>query len=143
MNLPTIVIGKTDRERLMSAAKNALTHARPVPGAVTLLGEIARARTVSNKLLPTDVVAMHRQIEIKDNVRKTKRQLCLVYPDENVADSETVSVLTPMGAALIGLSEGDSIEWCSAAGDRHSITVLRVWPGAMGIVRAASKPKRG
>jgi transcription elongation GreA/GreB family factor len=75
MFLPTIVIGNAERERLVSAAKNALTRARPAPGASTLLSEIARARIVPNKLLPTDVVAMHRQIEIQDDVRKTKRRV--------------------------------------------------------------------
>jgi regulator of nucleoside diphosphate kinase len=36
-----------------------------------------------------------------------------------------VSVLSPLGAALIGLSEGDSIDWCSASGEPSSVTVLR------------------
>jgi transcription elongation GreA/GreB family factor len=49
-------------------------------------------------------------VEIRDNIRKTKRQLCLIYLDKNASGSETVSVLTPMGAALSGLSEGGSIE---------------------------------
>jgi hypothetical protein len=45
----------------------------------------------------------------------------------------------PMGAAVIGLSEGDSIEWCTAADDRHSTTVVLVWSGKTGVLRPARK----
>jgi len=141
MPLPTIVIGKIDRQRLVSVAKDALRSARPAPAASTLLSEIARARTVSKKFLPTNVVAMHRQVEIRDNITSRKTRLRLIYPDEAISDTEALSVVTPMGAALIGLSEGDSIDWCSAGGDRQSVTVLRVCPGTTGILRPATTSK--
>lgn len=132
MTLPAITIGKADRQRLISLAKDALSQPRPMPAASILLGEVARAKIVSNKFLPTDVVAMHRQIEIRDNVTNGTKRLRLVDPDEHISGAQAVSVVTPIGAALIGLSEGDTIEWCSPAGDRHNVTVLRVWPGAPG-----------
>ena len=138
MSVPTIVIEKMDRQRLLSAAKDALTSLRPAPAASALLSEIARARIVSKKFLPTNVVAMHRRVEIRDNITKSKKRLRLVYPDENATDIEAVSVVTPTGAALIGLSEGDLIDWCSASGDRHSIAIVRVWPGATRILRRAT-----
>ena len=140
MPLPTIMIGKIDRQRLVSVAKDVLRSARPVPAASTLLREIARAGTMAKKFLPTNVVAMHRQVEIRDNITESKKRLRLVYPDEATSDAD-LSVVTPMGAALIGLSEGDSIGWCSAAGDRQHVTVLRVWPGTTRISRSADTDK--
>ena len=71
---------------------------------------------------------MHREIEIHDNIRQTKRRLKLVYPGEDAVTPDEVSVLTPLGVALIGLSAGDSIEWCTPTGDRRSVTVLRTLP---------------
>ena len=50
----------------------------------------------------------------------------LVYPGEEDTDIGRVSVLTPIGAALIGLSEGQSIRWRSALGDWRDLTVLRI-----------------
>jgi hypothetical protein len=52
VSLPTIVIGKADRRQLVSAVKNALTHARPAPGASTLLSEIARAENRVKEVTP-------------------------------------------------------------------------------------------
>jgi regulator of nucleoside diphosphate kinase len=68
---------------------------------------------------------MHREIEIRDNIRNTKSRLRLVYPREDTVTPDAVSVLTPLGVALIGLSAGDSIEWCTLTGDRRSVTILR------------------
>jgi regulator of nucleoside diphosphate kinase len=52
--------------------------------------------------------------------------LRIVYPGEEDGGGDRVSVLTPVGAAILGLSEGASIDWCTAARDRRSLTVLRV-----------------
>jgi regulator of nucleoside diphosphate kinase len=90
-----------------------------------LLGEVARATIVAEEALPAEVVVVPSEVEIHDNMTNTRRLLRLVYPEETALDSNSVSVLTPLGASLIGLSVGDSIDWCTAARDRRSITVLR------------------
>jgi regulator of nucleoside diphosphate kinase len=56
----------------------------------------------------------------------------LVYPHEADVTAGKISVLTPIGAALIGLSVSQSIEWETNLGDRRSLTVLRVSPPAPG-----------
>jgi regulator of nucleoside diphosphate kinase len=90
-----------------------------------LLSEIGRATIVVQDSLPPQVVAVHSEVEIRDNVTNTKRRLRLVYPEDATLDSNMVSVLTPLGAALVGLSVGDTIDWCTATGDQSSVTVLR------------------
>ena len=56
-----------------------------------------------------------------DNITNTNRRLQLVYPGEDDADPTAVSVLSPLGAALIGLSVGVAFDWCNVYGDRHSV----------------------
>jgi regulator of nucleoside diphosphate kinase len=101
---------------------------RASPAASNLLSELARATILVKDALPRGVVAMGSEVEIHDDIRKTCSQVRLAYPDEAALEPKAVSVLTPLGVALIGLSEGASIEWCTAKGDLSRITVLRVLP---------------
>jgi regulator of nucleoside diphosphate kinase len=125
MKLPPITIAKAERDRLVSIATAALGSERPNVAASMLLSEVSRATIVAQGSLPPQVVAVHSEVDIHDKITNTKRRLRLVYPEEATADSNAVSVLTPLGAALIGLSVGDSIDWCTATGDQRFITVLR------------------
>ena len=124
MTLPAITISEKDREQLMSVATAAISGVRPAQGASMLLSEIGRATVIDP--LPKGVVTVHSNVEFRDNVGKVVTRARLVYPDEAMAGTNSVSVLTPLGAALIGLSEGDSISWCSRTGNLRSVTVLRV-----------------
>jgi regulator of nucleoside diphosphate kinase len=126
MTLPPVVISAADRERLVSIATSALMSDRPNPPASNLLNEIARATVLPANAVPQSVVVMGSEVEIQDDVRKSWFRVRLVYPDETASGSETVSVLTPLGVALIGLAEGHSFHWCSATGDPSTITIVRV-----------------
>jgi regulator of nucleoside diphosphate kinase len=128
MTLPSIVISKEDRDRLMSVATSALTGNRTTTAASTLLSEIGRANILAGNSVPQDVVRMGSEVEIRDDIRQTCSRVRLVYPDEVATARNDVSVLTRLGIALIGLSEGASMQWCTATGDPSKITVLRVFP---------------
>jgi regulator of nucleoside diphosphate kinase len=139
MSLPSITMADTDHERLRAVAIAALGHERPGMAASMLLGEVSRAVVVARESLSPDVVGMDSIVKIRDDITKTDRVLHLVYPEDVVADSD-VSVLTPLGAALVGLSRGDSIDWCTATGERSSVTVLEIRCG--GPERDATEPAR-
>lgn len=124
VKLPPVTISETDRKRLVSVATAALTDRRMSPTASNLLREVYRATIVPDAQLPTNVVAVHSRVDVHDNLTGTDSQIVLVFPDEPCAKPNAVSVLTPLGAALIGLSEGASVDWCTASGDRSSKTVL-------------------
>ena len=124
MTIPAVRLTKADRDRLASAAVTALGHERPWSAASMLLSEISRATIIDSDSPLPRVVAPHRDIEIHDNITNTKKRLQLVYPGENEANRDAISVLSPLGAALIGLSVGDTFEWCNMYGDRYSVTVL-------------------
>jgi regulator of nucleoside diphosphate kinase len=125
VKLPPVIISETDRERLVSVATAALADKRVSPAASNLLREVYRAAIVPDDQLPKNVVAVHSHVDVRDNLTGTSSQIVLVLPDEKDAQKNAVSVLTPLGAALVGLSEGASIDWCTANGDRMSKTVLR------------------
>jgi regulator of nucleoside diphosphate kinase len=133
--LPEVTITSTDRRRLVAIATAALVSERDGVAASMLLSEIARATVVPQDCLPSNVVDMGCEVEVRDNIDATTRQLRIVYPGEDDG-RHAVSVLTPIGAALIGLPEGASIDWCTAAGDRRSFTLLRVRRRAVSPVKA-------
>lgn len=88
--------------------------------------ELDRAIVVPSERMPTDVVTMHsRCIYIDENVG-VQREIELVYPDEADPNEGKVSVLAPIGSALLGLAAGQSIDWELPGGRIHRLRVLRV-----------------
>jgi regulator of nucleoside diphosphate kinase len=126
--LPPVIFSEADRDRLYAIAISALANNRMAPAASNVLREISRAKIVPNDELPVNVVAVNSHVDVRDNVVGTNRRVVLVLPDEASTQPNAVSVLSPLGAALIGLSEGYSIEWCTASGERSSVTVLQSTP---------------
>jgi len=123
--LPPVMLSEADRDRLYAIAISALTNSRMASAASNVLREISRAKIVPDDQLPENVVAVNSHVDVRDNVAGTTRRIVLVMPDETSIQPNAVSVLSPLGAALIGLSEGHSVDWCSASGEPGSITVLQ------------------
>jgi regulator of nucleoside diphosphate kinase len=119
-NLPPISVTTTDFDRLRALAQ-ASTHA-----AEFLAREIDRARLIEPEDASDKLVTMNARVRYRDDVTGQERAVTLVYPNEADIDVGRVSVLTPVGAALIGLSAGQSIEWESPTGGVRSLTVLVV-----------------
>lgn len=117
---PEIIVSQTDHEELIELALKGLGRA---PGAALLLQEMERAKVVREP--PADVVAMNGAVEFEYDGRHY-RDFHLVYP--NCADfaNGRISVLTPVGAALIGVAEGDTIWWPDDMRNVHRLTVLKV-----------------
>jgi regulator of nucleoside diphosphate kinase len=69
---------------------------------------------------------MESAVEYQDNVTGEVRRITLVYPGEQDSRADRVSILTQVGAALIGLSEGQSMEWQGPTGGWRGLTVRRV-----------------
>jgi regulator of nucleoside diphosphate kinase len=80
---------------------------------------------VSPDAVPADVVRMGSTVEFRaDNGQQ--RTVTLVFPgDADIAEGK-ISILTPIGTALIGLSPGQSISWAARDGRRQRLTVLKV-----------------
>jgi regulator of nucleoside diphosphate kinase len=90
-----------------------------------LLDEMERAKVVDATAVPTDVVRMGSTVTFKADDGQT-RTLKLVYPADESLDDHRISVMTPVGAALIGLAVGQSISWVARDGKNHRLTVTKV-----------------
>ncbi|WP_207539563.1 nucleoside diphosphate kinase regulator [Sabulicella rubraurantiaca] len=123
---PPITLSATDEERLSSLA--AAVARRSPEVAEHLLREIDRARIVPPGRVPPDVVAMHSHVEYRDGGTGTVRRVQIVYPHEADIEAGRVSVLTLVGAGLIGMAAGRSILWPTLQGRERELTVLRVSP---------------
>ncbi len=128
---PKIIVGALDHERLTGLANAALERMPEV--AEELLGEMERARVMPAERVPADVVRMGSVVEFDSDTQH--RRVELVYPGEADIEQGRISVLTPIGAALIGLAAGQSIAWTARDGRKHVLTVLKVEqpaPAALG-----------
>jgi regulator of nucleoside diphosphate kinase len=99
-----------------------------------LQDELERAQVVEPEELPTDVVAMHSRVRFVDERSGIEETLVLVYPFEADAARGRVSVLAPVGTALLGLQVGQCIEWRMPSGDTRRLRVLEVGTAAAGLL---------
>jgi regulator of nucleoside diphosphate kinase len=121
--MPAITVSAADYDRLASLAAAAEERAPEVAG--VLRTEIERARIVPADAVPADVVQMGSTVEFRSDSGQ-QRRVTLVYPGEADFAQGRISILTPIGAALIGLSPGQSIAWTARDGRQHRLTVLSV-----------------
>lgn len=124
MNLPPITLTTTDSERLRNLA-DAATGKFPRT-AEFLSREVDRANLIDTTETNPSLVKMGSEIVYRDDDTGKTRFVTLVYPDEADLDSGKISVLTPIGAALIGLSVNQSIEFETPTGATRSLTVMSV-----------------
>jgi regulator of nucleoside diphosphate kinase len=122
--LPPITLTESDSERLIQLSSAA--SARFPAVAEVLVREISRARILSDGDMIPDLVRMGSEIEFRDNATGQTRTMTLVYPEGADVSAGKVSILTPIGAALIGLSVNQSIEFQTPAGEWRSLKVLAV-----------------
>lgn len=121
---PPIVLSETDADRLFLLAEQMEAAApRERSG---LLGELERAQVRPDDRVAATVVGMNSTVDFVDEAHGAARTVRLVYPAEADIAAGKVSVLTPVGAALIGLREGQSIRWPDRDGNMRALRVLKV-----------------
>ena len=115
-----IFITKFDKERLeelIAVAEEFGEHNRQ--DLEDLVGELARANVVSSKEVPPDVVTMNSKIVLRDVDTSEEMTYSLVFPKDANVDVGAVSILAPVGTAILGYSEGHVVEWSVPAGIRR------------------------
>jgi len=120
---PELVVGEADHRKLVALALAGIGHTSEA--ADDLLYELERARIVSDGALTGAVVRMGSSVIYRPD-NGDARTVTLVYPIDADISAGRISVLTPIGTALIGLSKGQSITWTARNGQRHVLTVLEV-----------------
>ena len=125
MTKPHIVVSKPDHERLTQLANGLLDRKPELVD--ELLGELERARVVEAGSVPPNTVQMGSTLEYRSDDGSARR-VTLVYPgDADIAQGK-VSILTPIGTALLGLSVGQSIDFAANDGRIHRLTIVSVSP---------------
>jgi len=120
---PAITLGRADHTKLNALAMAGLERMPDL--ADRLLEELERAKVVADEKLPEGVVRMGSSITYVTNEGK-EQTVTLVYPADADIESGRVSVMTPIGTALVGLKAGQSITWRDRADRRHKLTVVSV-----------------
>ncbi|MBI1407265.1 MAG: nucleoside diphosphate kinase regulator [Caulobacter sp.] len=116
-----MILGAAEAERLSALALRSEASSPLV--AELLLGEIERARICPDARVPADVVRVGSRGAFVDEAHGEARTVQLVWPAEADIAQGRVSVMTPVGAGLIGLRPGQSILWPDRGGEQR---VLRI-----------------
>ncbi len=93
-----------------------------------LLAELARAEVHAADDMPTDVVTLGARIDFIDEGSGARRTIQLVLPPDADIAAGRVSILTPVGAGLIGLSAGGEILWPDRDGHDRTLRIISVTP---------------
>jgi regulator of nucleoside diphosphate kinase len=120
---PPITLTLGDYERLSLLAR---ATARRMPDLVSVLTEeLERAHVLADGH-PEQTVCMGSSVEFRDDRTGKVQTVTLVYPGDADISQRRISILTPVGTALIGLRTSDSIMFETGAGDLRRLTVLKV-----------------
>jgi regulator of nucleoside diphosphate kinase len=120
---PRITLAAEDYERLSQLARAA---ADAMPDQASILAEeLERAHVVAEGR-PEQTVCMGSEVAFRDDSTGKVETVTLVYPGEADISRRRISVMTPVGTALVGLGIGDSITWETRSGELRLMTVLHV-----------------
>ena len=121
---PQIILSTEDFVSLSALARAAMNKMPEL--AEGLSEELERADIVDNGEQPQQVVCMGCEVEFRDDTTGKIQKVTLVYPAQADISQGKISVLTPVGTALIGLRAGHSITWDTRTGETRRLTVLKV-----------------
>lgn len=122
---PAIHVMADECDALYALALSA-EHRHPHSAAM-LLAELDRAE-LCDAGLPPQTVQMNSRIEFVDEGSGVRRTVQLVYPNDADIAAGRVSILTPIGAGLIGMSAGHAISWPDREGHVRSLRIVSVAP---------------
>ena len=132
--LPPITVSSLDLERLYALLEKL--PAENFANAAALEKELMRANVLETHEIPPDVVTMRSIVRFVINPSGKVFELLLCYPDEMDDNPNKVSILAPIGSAILGMSVGQQIEWPAPGGGNISVRIVAVtWqPERVGMV---------
>ena len=123
MSHPNIIISEQDLNRL----ETMLEHQQQLtPTMQHLEDELARATVVSPQDVPANVVSMNARVLITIGESAEPSEVVLVYPHDFKGEKNQVNVVAPIGAAILGLSEGQHIQWPQPDGHLMQVKIEKV-----------------
>jgi len=122
---PAPTMTEFDVRRLDALCDRIRRQVRPPSTPSALERELERAVLVKPEAVPAGVVTMNSQVEVVDPETNEKRRVTVVFPSMAGVDAGCISVLAPLGTALLGRHEGSLVEWATPRGIRR-LQVSRV-----------------
>ena len=120
-----LLVTETDLERLQRVIE-LHSGGRNAELVEMLDHELARAQVTSSQDVPPDVVTMNSTVVYEDQETGTRREVTLCYPQDARSDEGRISVIAPIGSALLGLSVGQSIKWPVPGGRTRTLRIVAV-----------------
>lgn len=123
MQKPQIIISEQDLNRL----ETMLEHQQQLTATMQHLEEeLARATVVAPQDVPSNVVTMNARVLISLGDVNEPTEVVLVYPHDFKGETNQVNVIAPIGAAILGLSEGQKIQWPQPDGQIMQVKIEKV-----------------
>lgn len=127
MNKRTLIISHADRKRLKALIDSARMDSRVREDDLAPLeSELSRADVVPADKVPPDVVTMNSVVRLRDLDSVVTEEYELVYPADADITHHRLSILAPIGTAILGYRAGDVVEWPVPAGRRRRLRVEEV-----------------
>ena len=121
---PSIILTRLDVQRLEQLIESLDDS---LPGVVALQEELDRAESVVGRTeVPAGVVTMNSRVHCREQSSGKDYHLTLVYPKDANADEGKISILAPVGSALLGLQVGQHIDWPAPGGKTLKMELLAV-----------------
>lgn len=119
----------TQKEQLLISDKDmralyALLNTRHAEGVSPLEEELSKATVLPEEKMPADVVSIQSRVRVKDLDSGQESEFQLVFPHEAKVEERKISILVPMGMAVIGLRAGQTYEWPMPGGKTKHFQVL-------------------
>ena len=119
MEQPGIVTSTSDLDRLKELLEGTITlQERDREYLESLRNELERAHIVDPAALPDDVVTMNSRVRLKDMDTAEEKNYSLVFPSEADMAQNKISILAPIGTAILGYRAGETVDWLVPAGRR-------------------------
>jgi regulator of nucleoside diphosphate kinase len=113
------VITEADYDRLKHLVESPLYRSTHAVLLMALKGELDRGQIVTSGRIPKGVVTMHARVRVRDLDDDEQETYTLVYPEDADINAGRLSVLAPLGTALLGTRAGDVVEFDAPAGTRR------------------------
>ncbi len=123
MTKPSIILSEQDLRRLETMLEH---QSKLTPTMEHLEDELARAQIVAPKDVPVNVVSMNAKVLVTIAPAIEPTEITLVYPHDFRGDKGQVNILAPVGTAILGLAEGQEIEWPQPDGHTMKVKIEKV-----------------
>ena len=121
---PVLILSSLDLQRIERLLESQPAEARAAHAA--LMEELERATVVEPGAVPPTVVTMNSTVRFRTEPDGKEFERTLVYPTGVDGSAEKVSVLAPIGSAMLGLSIGESIEWPAPRGGTMTVRIMEI-----------------